>query len=69
MVCCFCVIGKGGLQCLFQIYEIVDQVLSVCEVMDCCFFYIVFMGMGEFLFNSSVVLEVICCFNDDFGIG
>ena len=54
MACRFCATGKGGLQRSLRTHEIVDQVLSVREVMDRRPSHIVFMGMGEPLLNSQV---------------
>ena len=69
MACRFCATGKDGLQRSLRTHEIVDQVLSVREVMDRRPSHIVFMGMGEPLLNSRAVLEAIRCLNDDLGIG
>ncbi|BEV36651.1 23S rRNA (adenine(2503)-C(2))-methyltransferase RlmN [Synechococcus sp. M16CYN] len=68
MACRFCATGKGGLQRSLATHEIVDQVLSVREAMDRRPSHIVFMGMGEPLLNSEMVLESIRCFNIDLGI-
>ena len=69
MACRFCATGKSGLQRSLRTHEIVDQVLSVREVMDRRPSHIVFMGMGEPLLNSQAVLDAIRCLNDDLGIG
>ncbi len=69
MACRFCATGKGGLQRSLRTHEIVDQVLSVRDVMDRRPSHIVFMGMGEPLLNSQAVLDAIRCLNDDLGIG
>ena len=69
MACRFCATGKGGLQRSLATHEIVDQVLSIREVMDRRPSHVVFMGMGEPLLNIDAVLEAIRCFNDDLGIG
>ncbi len=69
MACRFCATGKDGLQRSLRTHEIVDQVLSVREVMDRRPSHIVFMGMGEPLLNSHAVLEAIRCLSDDLGIG
>ena len=69
MACRFCATGKGGLQRSLRTHEIVDQVLSVREVMDRRPSHIVFMGMGEPLLNSQAVLDAVRCLNDDLGIG
>ena len=69
MACRFCATGKDGLQRSLRTHEIVDQVLSVREVMDRRPSHIVFMGMGEPLLNSQAVLEAIRCLSDDLGIG
>ena len=69
MACRFCATGKGGLQRSLQTHEIVDQVLSVRDVMERRPSHIVFMGMGEPLLNSEAVLAAIRCLNDDLGIG
>ncbi len=69
MACRFCATGKSGLQRSLRTHEIVDQVLSVREVMDRRPSHIVFMGMGEPLLNSQAVLDAIRCLNNDLGIG
>ena len=69
MACRFCATGKGGLQRSLRTHEILDQVLSVREVMERRPSHIVFMGMGEPLLNSQAVLDAIRCLNDDLGIG
>jgi len=69
MACRFCATGTGGLQRSLAIHEIVDQVLSVREVMDRRPSHVVFMGMGEPLLNIDAVLGAIRCLNDDLGIG
>ena len=69
MACRFCATGKGGLQRSLRTHEIIDQVLSVRDVMDRRPSHIVFMGMGEPLLNSQAVLDAIRCLNDDLGIG
>ena len=69
MACRFCATGKGGLQRSLRTHEIVDQVLSVRDVMGRRPSHIVFMGMGEPLLNSQAVLDAIRCLNDDLGIG
>ena len=69
MACRFCATGKGGLQRSLQTHEIVDQVISVRDVMERRPSHIVFMGMGEPLLNSEAVLNAIRCLNDDLGIG
>ena len=56
MACRFCATGKGGLQRSLAVHEIVDQVLSVREVMDQRPSHVVFMGMGEPLLNIEAVL-------------
>ncbi len=69
MGCQFCATGKGGFQRSLATNEIVDQVLSVREVMARRPSHVVFMGMGEPLMNSDAVLSAIRCFNNDLGIG
>jgi len=69
MACRFCATGKGGLQRSLATHEIVDQVISVREVMERRPSHVVFMGMGEPLLNIEAVLEAIRCLNDDLGIG
>ena len=61
MACRFCATGKGGLQRSLAAHEIVDQVLSVREVMNRRPSNIVFMGMGEPLLNIREVLSSIFC--------
>ncbi len=69
MGCHFCATGKEGLQRSLATHEIVDQVLSVREVMERRPSHIVFMGMGEPLLNIDSVLSAISCLNTDLGIG
>ena len=68
MACRFCATGKGGLQRSLAVHEIVDQVLSVREVMDQRPSHVVFMGMGEPLLNSEAVLAAIDCLCTDLGM-
>ena len=68
MACRFCATGKGGLQRSLAVHEILDQVLSVREVMDQRPSHVVFMGMGEPLLNSEAVLAAIDCLCTDLGM-
>jgi 23S rRNA (adenine2503-C2)-methyltransferase len=68
MACRFCATGKGGLQRSLSVHEIVDQVLSVREVMQERPSHVVFMGMGEPLLNSEAVLAAIDCLCTDLGM-
>jgi 23S rRNA (adenine2503-C2)-methyltransferase len=68
MACRFCATGKGGLQRSLAVHEIVDQVLSVREAMAERPSHVVFMGMGEPLLNSEVVLDAINCLCTDLGM-
>ncbi|MFN7900531.1 MAG: 23S rRNA (adenine(2503)-C(2))-methyltransferase RlmN, partial [Synechococcaceae cyanobacterium] len=68
MACRFCATGKGGLQRSLAVHEIVDQVLSVREVMDRRPSHVVFMGMGEPLLNMDAVLAAIDCLCRDLGM-
>jgi 23S rRNA (adenine2503-C2)-methyltransferase len=68
MACRFCATGKGGLQRSLAVHEIVDQVLSVREVMDQRPSHVVFMGMGEPLLNIEAVLAAIDCLCTDLGM-
>jgi 23S rRNA (adenine2503-C2)-methyltransferase len=68
MACRFCATGKGGLQRSLAVHEIVDQVLSVREVMDQRPSHVVFMGMGEPLLNIEAVLAAIDCLCSDLGM-
>ena len=68
MACRFCATGKGGLQRSLAVHEIVDQVLSVREVMDQRPSHVVFMGMGEPLLNVESVLAAIDCLCTDLGM-
>ncbi len=69
MACRFCATGKGGLERSLEVHEILDQVLSVREVMNRRPSHVVFMGMGEPLLNIEAVLSAIDCLNRDLGIG
>lgn len=68
MACRFCATGKEGLQRSLQTHEIVDQVLTVREVMERRPSHVVFMGMGEPLLNPENVLSAIDCFSRDLGM-
>jgi 23S rRNA (adenine2503-C2)-methyltransferase len=68
MACRFCATGKGGLQRSLAVHEIVDQVLSVREVMGIRPSHVVFMGMGEPLLNTDVILAAIDCLCRDLGM-
>jgi 23S rRNA (adenine2503-C2)-methyltransferase len=68
MACRFCATGKGGLQRSLALHEIVDQVLSVREVMQRRPSHVVFMGMGEPLLNIEAVLAAIACLCTDLGM-
>jgi 23S rRNA (adenine2503-C2)-methyltransferase len=68
MACRFCATGKGGLQRSLAVHEIVDQVLSVREVMEQRPSHVVFMGMGEPLLNIEAVLAAIDCLCTDLGM-
>jgi len=68
MACRFCATGKGGLQRSLAVHEIVDQVLSVREVMGQRPSHVVFMGMGEPLLNTEAVLAAIDCLCRDLGM-
>ena len=68
MACRFCATGKGGLQRSLAVHEIVDQVLSVREVMEQRPSHVVFMGMGEPLLNIDAVLSAIDCLCRDLGM-
>ena len=68
MACRFCATGKQGLQRSLQLHEIVDQVLSLGEVMERRPTHVVFMGMGEPLLNIDTVLAAIDCFCRELGM-
>jgi len=68
MACRFCATGKGGLQRSLEVHEIVDQVLSVREVMGERPSHVVFMGMGEPLLNIEAVLAATDCLCRDLGM-
>ncbi|MCP9849172.1 23S rRNA (adenine(2503)-C(2))-methyltransferase RlmN [Cyanobium sp. Morenito 9A2] len=68
MACRFCATGKGGLQRSLAVHEIVDQVLSVREVMGERPSHVVFMGMGEPLLNVEAVLVAVQSLCRDLGM-
>ncbi|WP_255087162.1 MULTISPECIES: 23S rRNA (adenine(2503)-C(2))-methyltransferase RlmN [unclassified Synechococcus] len=68
MGCRFCATGKGGLLRSLAVHEIIDQVLSVREVMEQRPSHVVFMGMGEPLLNTEAVLDAIDCLCTDLGM-
>ncbi len=69
MDCQFCATGQGGFRRSLMAHEIVDQVLSVREVMQRRPSHVVFMGMGEPLLNIEEVLAAIRCLGRDLSIG
>ncbi len=69
MGCKFCATGKGGLKRSLDVNEIIDQVISIREVMNRRPTHVVFMGMGEPLLNIRNVLDSIQCLTNDLGIG
>ena len=68
MACRFCATGKAGLDRSLAVHEIVDQVLTVREVMGERPSHVVFMGMGEPLLNIEAVLGAIDCLCTDLGM-
>lgn len=68
MACDFCATGKGGFTRHLQAHEIIDQVLTVQGDFQRRVSHVVFMGMGEPLFNLSEVLKALTCLNQDLGI-
>ncbi len=68
MACDFCATGKMGLRRNLEAHEILDQVLTLQEVMDRRVSHIVYMGMGEPLLNRAAVVRSVRCFNTDIGI-
>lgn len=69
MACDFCATGKGGFRRNLAKHEIIDQVLTVQEVMQQRVSHIVFMGMGEPLLNYDNLVGAIAVINKDIGIG
>ncbi|MFO0307779.1 MAG: 23S rRNA (adenine(2503)-C(2))-methyltransferase RlmN [Pseudanabaena sp.] len=69
MACDFCATGKGGFRRNLAKHEIIDQVLTVQEVMQQRVSHIVFMGMGEPLLNYENLVGAIAVINKDIGIG
>ncbi|MFN4815890.1 MAG: 23S rRNA (adenine(2503)-C(2))-methyltransferase RlmN, partial [Pseudanabaena sp.] len=69
MACDFCATGKGGFRRNLAKHEIIDQVLTVQEVMQQRVSHIVFMGMGEPLLNFENLVGAIHVINQDIGIG
>ncbi len=69
MACDFCATGKGGFLRNLERHEIVDQVLTIQEVMQRRVSNVVFMGMGEPLLNTDAVLASVRSIHDDIGIG
>jgi 23S rRNA (adenine2503-C2)-methyltransferase len=69
MACDFCATGKGGFRRNLAKHEIIDQVLTVQEVMQQRVSHIVFMGMGEPLLNYENLVGAIQVINKDIGIG
>lgn len=69
MACDFCATGKGGFRRNLAKHEIIDQVLTVQDVMQQRVSHIVFMGMGEPLLNYENLIGAIAVINKDIGIG
>jgi 23S rRNA (adenine2503-C2)-methyltransferase len=69
MACDFCATGKGGFRRNLAKHEIIDQVLTVQELMQQRVSNIVFMGMGEPLLNYENLVGAIAVINKDIGIG
>ncbi|NUN66027.1 23S rRNA (adenine(2503)-C(2))-methyltransferase RlmN [Pseudanabaena biceps] len=69
MACDFCATGKGGFRRNLEKHEIIDQVLTVQDVMQQRVSHIVFMGMGEPLLNYENLVGAIAVINKDIGIG
>lgn len=68
MACDFCATGKMGLRRNLDPHEILDQVLTLQEVMERRVSHVVFMGMGEPLLNREAVVQSVQSFNHDIGI-
>ncbi len=68
MDCKFCATGKAGLKRSLYSNEIIDQILSLQDVMKRNVSHVVFMGMGEPLLNMEQLLISIRCINEDLGI-
>ena len=69
MTCDFCATGKGGFRRNLTRYEILDQVLTVQEIMGERVSNLVFMGMGEPLLNLDSLIAAVRVLNQDIGIG
>ncbi|MGF1576349.1 MAG: 23S rRNA (adenine(2503)-C(2))-methyltransferase RlmN [Cyanophyceae cyanobacterium] len=68
MACDFCATGKMGLRRNLAAHEILDQVLTIQEVMGRRVSHVVYMGMGEPLLNRDPVVQSVRSFNTDIGI-
>lgn len=68
MRCTFCATGQGGLARNLTAGEIVDQVLTVQEVLERRVSHVVFMGMGEPLLNCEQVFKALTLLNEEVGI-
>lgn len=69
MGCTFCATGKGGFTRNLEKHEIVDQILTVQQLMGRRVSHVVFMGMGEPLMNLKNLVAAIQVLNQDVGIG
>jgi 23S rRNA (adenine2503-C2)-methyltransferase len=69
MGCTFCATGKGGFTRNLEKHEIVDQILTVQQLMQRRVSHVVFMGMGEPLMNLKNLVAAIEVLNKDVGIG
>jgi 23S rRNA (adenine2503-C2)-methyltransferase len=69
MGCTFCATGKGGFTRNLEKHEIVDQILTVQQLMQRRVSHVVFMGMGEPLMNLKNLVAAIQVLNQDVGIG
>lgn len=69
MACEFCATGKAGFTRNLEVWEILDQVLTVATDFGRRVSNVVFMGMGEPLMNFAATVAAVESLNGDVGIG
>ncbi|MEB3187292.1 MAG: 23S rRNA (adenine(2503)-C(2))-methyltransferase RlmN [bacterium] len=69
VACAFCETGLSGFQRDLSAGEIVEQVLAIQRLTGERVTHVVFMGMGEPLFNMDATLKAVALLNGEVGIG
>lgn len=69
VACAFCATGLSGFQRNLSAGEIVEQVVRMQQESEQRISHVVFMGMGEPLFNYEATLKAVRLLNQEVGIG